>query len=378
MVETITPVVHGGRASRWPLFLALHVAGAAVSAGVFGAALSGLGALLGAPWGAAGTGLVVAAAALYLARELLGVGVPVPQLRRQVPDWWRTFFPFAPAAFLYGLGLGVGFLTYLTHGTLVVVAAAAFASGRPLLGAVLLAPFGIARAATAAVARRARTPEASAALVGRLANSASWRGWTVAHAVALGGVLCAGVAAIVPRPSIGEPGALAAAILTVTFGAAAVAKIAQPKRWRRALAGYGLPSSVERSSALAVPLVEAGLAAMPVFGLRSTAGIAGGVVLLVFSAAIVVGRARSGRRLACGCFGTASTRDYRSLLARNGVLLGVAAIAWLEGSDTWVGGVLRPPRAIDAVPATLALLGAALVVWVVARAWVEFRRGVRT
>ena len=37
-----------------------------------------------------------------------------------------------PAAFLYGVGLGVGFLTYLTHGTLVVVAVAAVASGRPL------------------------------------------------------------------------------------------------------------------------------------------------------------------------------------------------------------------------------------------------------
>src|SRR5512134_2076601 len=134
MVETITPVVHGGRRSRWARFLVLHVAGAMAAAAAFGAILGGAGALLGAPWGAAGLGLVAALAALYLAREVFGLRVPVPQLRRQVPDWWRTYFPFGPASFLYGIGLGVGFLTYLSHGTLVVISAAAVASGRPSAG----------------------------------------------------------------------------------------------------------------------------------------------------------------------------------------------------------------------------------------------------
>src|SRR4029453_15438710 len=79
-----------------------------------GAARRG-GGLLGAPWGVAGAVLVGASAAAYLAREF-GAPVPVPQLRRQVPDWWRTFFPPNVAAFLYGIGLGPGFLTYLSHG----------------------------------------------------------------------------------------------------------------------------------------------------------------------------------------------------------------------------------------------------------------------
>ncbi|HEY7754696.1 MAG TPA: hypothetical protein VID69_00555, partial [Actinomycetota bacterium] len=122
MVETITPVVHGGSRSRWAILVALHVAGATLAAAVFGAMLGTVGVLLDAPWGAAGTALVATLAGLYLAREALGLRVPVPQLRRQVPDWWRTFFPFAPAAFLYGVGLGVGFFTYLSHGTLVAVA----------------------------------------------------------------------------------------------------------------------------------------------------------------------------------------------------------------------------------------------------------------
>lgn len=378
MVETITPVVHGGRANRWAHFLGLHVAGAVVSAALFGGLLGGAGAALGAPWGAAGIAFVVVAAGVYLVREALAIEVPVPQLRRQVPDWWRTFFPFAPAAFLYGLGLGVGFLTYLTHGTLVVVATAALASGRPLLGAALLAPFGLARGATAAVARRARTPEASAALVGRLADSASWRGWRAAHALVLVAVLAAAIAAVDSRPSVGQAAAAAAAILSLAFGTAALVKIARPERWRRTLASHGIPVPLQGPVAVGVPLVEIAVAAMPVVGLRSSAGLAAGVVLVAFSAAILIARARSGPRLACGCFGGSTTRDYRLLLARNGLLLAVAALAWRNGSDAWVGGALASPSPADAVPITLVLLGSALIVWAGFRAWIELRHGART
>src|SRR5262245_44177287 len=124
MAETITPVVHGGSRRAWAVSLSVHAVGAAVSAAALGAVLGGLGALLGAPWGRAGAIAVAAAAGIYVVAEL-GIRMPVPQLRRQVPDWWRTFFPPRIAAFLYGIGLGPGFLTYLTHGTLAVVALAA-------------------------------------------------------------------------------------------------------------------------------------------------------------------------------------------------------------------------------------------------------------
>jgi len=111
---------------------------------------------------------------------------PIPQrqgiLRRQVPDWWRTFFPPHVAAFLYGLGLGPGFLTYLGHGTVVVVSVAAFASGRPLLGAAVLAPFGLARGLGPVLAFGVRSPGDAAALVERLDRSASKPRWRVAHA----------------------------------------------------------------------------------------------------------------------------------------------------------------------------------------------------
>lgn len=144
MAETITPVVHGGKRRPYLLASALHVLGATATAAALGVALGAAGALLGAPWEA--TPLVVAGAAgLYFLREAFALPIPLPDRKRQVPEWWRTFYSPSVAAFLYGAGLGVGFLTYLSFGTFAVVMAGAIASGDPLAGAVLCGAFGIAR-----------------------------------------------------------------------------------------------------------------------------------------------------------------------------------------------------------------------------------------
>jgi len=374
MVETITPVVHGGRRSRWAIVLGLHVAGAAVAAGAFGAALGATGSALGAPWGAAGLVAIAGVGALYLAREAFGLPIPVPQLRRQVPDWWRTYFPFAPAAFLYGMGLGVGFFTFLAHGTLVVVSAAALAGGKPTLGAILLAPFGLARGLSAVVAMRTRTTEEGAALVGRLADAASRPVWRVAHVIALAAIVGIAAWTALSAESVGSAGRVAAAVLSIAFGSAAVVKIAGRARWARALASYRL-GPLEGAALVGVPLVELALATLPFLGLVSTAGLASLAVLWVFSAAIVVGRVRVGRRLDCGCFGASRARDYRLLLARNAALAVVAVVAWREGRDAWIGGSLAAPSGSDLVPATLVALGLALAIGVSVRAVITVRRG---
>jgi hypothetical protein len=375
MVETITPVVHGGRTRRWAVALALHTAGAGIAAAAFGAALGGSGGALGAPWGAAGIVAVGALAVLYLAREALGVRVPVPQLRRQVPDWWRTFFGFEPAALLYGMGLGIGFLTYLRHGTLVVVAAAAFASGRPAAGAVMLAPFGVARGVSAIVAARARTHEDGTALVGRLARSASWVGWRVAHAVVLVAVTGAAAVIVARAGDFGDAGGVAAAVLAVVFAWAAVSKLARPRAWRRSLASYRLGAPLERSATVAIPLVELGIAALPLVGLPTVAGCAALGVLIAFCVAIVLARVRAGRDLDCACFGGARLRDYRALLARNALLALVAVVAWRDGRDEWIGEGLGAPRGDDLVPAVLVALGLAMGAWVVSTTIRTVRRG---
>jgi hypothetical protein len=374
MVETITPVVHGGSRERWGISLALHAIGATVAAAIVGSLLAGAGALLGAPWGVPGAWLVVAAAALYVAREL-GAPVPVPQLRRQVPDWWRTFFPPHLAAFLYGLGLGPGFLTYLGHGTVVVVAVAALASGRPLLGAAVLAPFGLARGLGPVLAFGVRSPGDAAALVERLDRSASKARWRVANALALSMVL---VAALLEIGTIDAPsgvGALAAAVLALTFGAAAVAKLARRAAWRRTLGSYGLRPGASRLVGFGVPAVELGIAATVLVGLASSAGLLSIVALVTFSGAIVVGRVRAGRRLECGCFGGSGTRDYRLLLARNLALAGVAFVAWRAGEDAPLVRALGEPAGADLLPVALVVLGLALAVWVGAAAFAgEARR----
>ena len=363
MVETITPVVHGGSRGRWGISLALHAIGAAMAAAIVGSLLAGAGALLGAPWGVPGAVLVVAAAALYVAREL-GAPVPVPQLRRQVPDWWRTFFPPHLAALLYGLGLGPGFLTYLGHGTVVAVSVAAFASGRPLLGAAVLAPFGLARGLGPVLSFGVRSPSDAAALVERLDRSASKARWRVANALALSMVLVATVLEVRTIDAPSEVGALAAAVLALTFGAAAVAKLARGAEWRRTLGSYGLRPGATRLAGFGVPVVELGIAALALAGLGSSAGLLSIIALVAFSGAIVLGRVRTGRRLECGCFGGSGTRDYRVLLVRNLALTGVAVVAWRAGEDAPLVRSLGEPAGADLLPVALVVLGLALAVWV--------------
>jgi hypothetical protein len=367
MAETITPVVHGGSRGRWALSLLVHVAGATAAAAVFGALLAGAGALLGAPWGVPGFALVAVLAGAYVAREL-GLPVPVPQLRRQVPDWWRTFFPPHVAAFLYGVGLGPGFLTYVRHGTLVVVSAAALASGRPIVGAALLGAFGLARGLGPALAFGVRSPGDGAALVDRLGRSGSRDGWRVANAAALTVVIVAAIAEARTFDGPSDVGALAGAALAVTFGVAAAAKLVRSTTWRWTLAAYSLPRGASGAVAVGVPLLELAVATLPLLGLVSTAGSTAFWVLLAFSGAVVAGRLRMGRRLACGCFGSSTSRDYRVLLARNVALAGVAIVAWRAGEDASVLGSFGAPVGPELVPAALAVVGLALAAWVGATA----------
>jgi len=154
MVETIAPVVYGEKRSRYRAALFLHVVAATASAAGVGAVAGGIGWLLGAPWGTGGFIAVAIAAGVYAFRELSGVPIPVPDRHKQVPLWWRTFYSAPVAGMLYGFGIGVGYLTYLSFGTYFVVTIAAATSGDVLLGAALTAPFGFGRGLSVAVANR--------------------------------------------------------------------------------------------------------------------------------------------------------------------------------------------------------------------------------
>jgi hypothetical protein len=142
MVETISPAVCGTR-RRTALALLLFAAGAIGVAATLGLLLGALGS----------RGLVPAAIALAVVgvvRESGLLRIPVPQLRRQVPERWHHALPLPAWSLGYGAALGAGVLTYQPVATFLVVAVAAAASGT---GAAVLAltAFGAGRVAGAAL-----------------------------------------------------------------------------------------------------------------------------------------------------------------------------------------------------------------------------------
>ncbi|HVM34143.1 MAG TPA: hypothetical protein VM784_02245 [Actinomycetota bacterium] len=191
MVETITPGVLGRR--RYLTAAVLHALGAGASGAAVGTLLGGIGWLVGAPWHGAGYVALAFVATVYFLREAAGVPVPLPQLRRQVPEWWRRFYSAPTAAALYGVGLGVGFLTYLSFGTYAAVATGAFVSGSVSLGALVGGTFGLTRAVAAAVGAGTRDEEAGARIADRLGAMSGSRWPKVVNAGVLAGVAAASV-----------------------------------------------------------------------------------------------------------------------------------------------------------------------------------------
>ncbi|MEA2453252.1 MAG: hypothetical protein QOG04_1962 [Actinomycetota bacterium] len=188
MAETIVPVVHGRRRD-YRIALGLHVLAATGTAAIFGALGGLLGTAVGAPWGRIGLFAIAGAAGLYVLREAFGLPVPTFDRRRQVPDWWRTFYSPKVSATLYGAGLGVGFMTFLRHGTFVVVTLAAIFSGDPLTGAFLCAPFGLARGLTVLVTRKATSGEETSVTIARLERVGASRAPFLTNAAILGVVM---------------------------------------------------------------------------------------------------------------------------------------------------------------------------------------------
>jgi len=353
MVETITPVVYGGR-TRWAVALALHVAGATVIAALFGAALGVAGALLEAPWGRAGALVIAITAILYSVGELPRVTASVPQLRRQVPDWWREYFSWPIAATLYGAGLGIGFFTYVSHGTLVVVALAALASGDPAVGALIVAPFGLVRGLSAAMSVGVSTQQESQRLVDRLAGSPEGR-----RNLANGGVLVI-VAMVSVALAIGADdgwASLATAVLAIAFGWAATSKVIDLRGWRGTLDEHGLPHGVESAATFAVPTAEALVPILVASGWTRASGVWALVLLVVFTAEAVRAWRRFGPQVPCGCFGGREAVKPGALLVRNAALAALAIVVALRPAPKPVVSWPGWPTSGEFLPMVLVIAG---------------------
>ena len=147
-ISLLRPTGRGLRALRgWVPTFAAHGAGYAVGALALGALLGGIGALLGFSGLATGPGLAVLAliGLVYGAHQLDFLRVPYPQRRAQVPHDARQRFPKWVVGELYGLSLGLDYLTYVQTPLLYLATAAAILTGNFAEAIAIVAIFNLGR-----------------------------------------------------------------------------------------------------------------------------------------------------------------------------------------------------------------------------------------
>jgi sulfite exporter TauE/SafE len=155
MVGTMLPIGYGETLRGRPAssLLAYAVASVAGSAAV-GIALGLVGLLFGRVIGHSSASsraplVAVIASLIGIAYGLADaglIGLPRPQLRRQVPRGWSARYPPAVTGLLYGARLGVGLTTYIPSGAFYVLTVTAFLGADPVVGALVLGAFGFGRA----------------------------------------------------------------------------------------------------------------------------------------------------------------------------------------------------------------------------------------
>ena len=121
-----------------------------------------------------------------------------------------------------------------------------------------------------------------------------------------------------------SPATISAAVLSVIFVVAAVAKFRDPAATRRSMSDFGLPNA--GLLAVAVPGTEMATAALLVVDPRTGGPCA--VALLVAFTTLIAGRLLAGHRESCSCFGTWRVRplSWRDLVRNASLItLGVAA-----------------------------------------------------
>jgi uncharacterized membrane protein YphA (DoxX/SURF4 family) len=114
---------------------------------------------------------------------------------------------------------------------------------------------------------------------------------------------------------------VASVLLGAVFIVSGVTKVASPQLWRTQSSDLGVPSV----AAAVVPYAELAVGALLVAQLgRSAAAMAAAVMLLAFTALLIV-RLSQGRRPPCACFGALSSKPISwTNVVRNAVFLALA------------------------------------------------------
>jgi len=143
MLASITPLGERGRGASWRRTVTAYVVASIVGGTAVGALLGEVGALLSVVqprWPVVVGGVVaIVGAALDLAGRL-------PTLRRQVDETWMTRYRDWVYGAGFGFQLGVGATTIVTSASLYVTWLVELLSGRPAVGALVGAAFGLSRA----------------------------------------------------------------------------------------------------------------------------------------------------------------------------------------------------------------------------------------
>lgn len=187
MLASISPLGERARGNRWGLTAFAYASGAVLGAAALGALLGEVGRLL-VPGRA--TWLVVAPIAVVAGGWDI-LGRPVPGPHRQVDEDWLRRYRGWVYGFGFGVQLGVGVATIVTTATVYAWMLVAALSQRAVVGLVIGAAFGGARALTMVVVRRVAEP---GELRARLRTMSSWSGRARVGAGALSVAVGAGCA----------------------------------------------------------------------------------------------------------------------------------------------------------------------------------------
>ncbi|MBB1491071.1 methylamine utilization protein MauF [Paracoccus sp. MC1854] len=146
-ISLLRPTGRGAKAvAEWLPTFAMHGAGYALGALILGTALGALGAILGfAGFGTVALVLLALVGLIYGAHQLDFLRVPYPQRRAQVPHDARVRFSKPVVGGLYGLALGLDYMTYVQTPLLYLVTAAAVLTGNIPEAIALIALFNIGR-----------------------------------------------------------------------------------------------------------------------------------------------------------------------------------------------------------------------------------------
>jgi uncharacterized membrane protein YphA (DoxX/SURF4 family) len=128
----------------------------------------------------------------------------------------------------------------------------------------------------------------------------------------------------------------AAIVLGLVFAAASYSKLRKPSSFRRELDEYRLlPEKAVPFAAALIPLAEVAVAVgLFIPSVRALAALCAVGLLTVFTAAIAFNLQRGRRSISCACFGSDEQLLGWDLVARNGLLIALAAAVAIVDPST--------------------------------------------